>query len=108
MTRILLVNRGLRAIATDRFGSQSRRRHESCDVTATDRPASVLQRAVNPRAAIPLVMEGEGSNNRRGQASVLYRVRAHSPGPPGVEATRRHIEAFAQPRHAELRAVRVR
>ena len=41
------------------------------------------------------------------QDPVLFRMRTHPTLAPGIEPTRRHGEALTQPRHAELRAMRV-
>ena len=101
------MNGGFRAISSHGFGPQPGGRHESRDPTATDRLAGVDQSAVQPWTAVPLVMAREQSNNLGGQASVLSRMVTHSACAPSIEATWRHVEAVTQPRHAELRAVRV-
>jgi hypothetical protein len=52
-------------------------------------------------------MAREQSDNLVGQASVLCHMVTHPAGAPGVEAAGLDIEAMTQPRHAELRAVRI-
>ncbi len=60
-----------------------------------------------PWAPVPLVMARQQSANLGGLASVLCRMVTRPAGAPGMKVTWSYVEAVTQPRHAELRAVRV-
>lgn len=106
MLGIAPIEPRFRAIALDRPRAQPGLAHEPCDPPPTDAPACAREEPVEPRTSISVLVLREEHRDLRGEAPVLFRMRARAATPPGIEPRRAHAVALAQRRHADVRALR--
>lgn len=100
------ANAGLRAIAADGFGAESRFTEEARHAAAATAPARRDELLVETRTAIAIVVAREAPHDLRGQRPVLARVRTERAPAPRVESGARDVVAAAEWSDAEAFVLR--